>query len=123
MRYIRFILVGAICLLIDATIYFLLSRIFLLDQMYSRSLSISCAFFINFFMNRSITFNTFSSFDNFKKQILRFSSVVLMTSLMNLLIFAILINLFNVNDLIALFFNSFIFSIINFRLHKSWTFR
>lgn len=120
LRILKFLSAGGIALLIDFIIYTALTRIFILDYIASRVVSISIAIYVNYSINRVWTFA--NSAGAGYVVFLRFITVIITTSALNILIMYLGITIFKYHDLFIFMISSAIVAVLNYSLHSLWTY-
>ena len=121
MQAVRFILVGGVAFLIDAGGYYLLTRFCHLYYFNARLISLSLSLIWNFILNRYWTFNAKSG--AISKQLIRFSIVIILTSLLNVLLMRLFVGTFHFPDIMVLVFVSVVIAIVNFIFHRFWSYK
>lgn len=120
-QFVKFCLVGFTNLLVDFSIYWLLTRVFDCFYIVAAILSFLVAVTWSFFINRRWTFRHFCG--DIKIQYLKFFTANLISLGLNLLIFYALVEYGQLNDLLAKLIVAVIVAFFNFAINRFWTFR
>lgn len=119
-RLIKFVVTGGVALLIDISIYFVLTRFFDVYYLFSRSFSLGIAIIWSFLVNRSWTFRATDG--DIKQQAVKFLIVIILTSLLSLFLMRLGVSYLHLNDLVVLLSVSVLTTLINFSAHFFWSY-
>lgn len=119
-RLIKFIITGGVALTIDVTVYYALTRFGGVYYLLARTTSLGAAIIWNFTVNRYWTFEATGT--RASRQIPRFLTVIISTSLLSLGIMKIGVSILHLHDLLVLFIASVITTLINFSAHSLWSY-
>lgn len=119
-QFIRFVLVGSICVIFNlSTLYFLVD---ILGWHYMTA-TIAAFFAINgigFWLNKYFTFRQVST--SFLPELLRYYFGMAFSFTINIMLMALFVSILKVHYLVASFAISVILVLLNFLMHKGWTF-
>ncbi len=119
-RFLKFLITGGMALLIDVTLYFLLTRFGGLYYLLARTLSLGVAIVWSFQLNRHWTFQATEG--NVRTQAVKFLVVIISTSLLSLGLMHIGVALLHFYDLLVLFVVSVLITLLNFSAHSLWSY-
>lgn len=119
-RFSKFLTIGGSALLLDISLYYILTRYFSVPYLLSRSISLGVAIFWNFYLNRIWTFA--AQKDSALSQFGRFLVVIGSTSLLNLFCMHVGVSILGINDIVVILCISVILTLINFIAHSFWSY-
>lgn len=119
-RLVKFVITGGVALLVDISIYFVLTRFFDVYYLFARSFSLGIAIIWSFSVNRIWTFRATSG--DIKQQAAKFLVVILFTSLLSLMLMRLGVSRLHLNDLVVLLSVSILTTLINFSAHFFWSY-
>ncbi len=120
LRFSKFLAIGGSALLLDISLYYILTRYFSVTYLLSRSISLGVAIFWNFYLNRIWTFA--AQKDLVLPQFGRFLVVIGSTSLLNLFCMHVGVSVLGINDLVVILCISVLLTLINFIAHSFWSY-
>lgn len=120
-EFIKFCLIGLTNLVVDFTIYWILTRIFGLFYIVAAIFSFIVAVSWSFALNRRWTFRYQGN--DLKTRYVKFFVANCLSLGINLILFYLFVDWFNIHDLLAKFLVAVIVAFINFSLNKFWTFK
>lgn len=120
-QFVKFGLVGSSNMLIDISIYWLLTRMFDIYYMLAAVSSFVVAVTWSFYMNRRWTFRHNGS--DTSKQYVKFFVVNTIVMILNLSSLFVFVDIFGFYDLAVKLAAAVVFALINFSFNKFWTFK
>ena len=120
-RYFKFGLAGGLAFVIDAGLYYILTRHGHLPYLLARTISITTSMIWNFLVNRYWTFQAAAGLIH--RQAVRFTVVVTLTSLANLGLMKIGVSVLHLPDLAVLVTVSLLLMVVNYFAHRLWSYR
>lgn len=116
----RFLLVGGSAFLIDAVVYFVLTRYLGVYYVLARVVSLLCALIWSFLHNRRWTFSVSHRHPH---QFIRYTIVTLASSLTNIGLMKVAVDYLHIYDLVALVAITGTLAAASYLGHKFWSFR
>ncbi|NCN07267.1 GtrA family protein [Candidatus Falkowbacteria bacterium] len=120
-QFVKFALVGSSNMVVDFVVYLFLTRNLHMYYIVAAVMSFVVAVTWSFFLNRKWTFS--HNGKNTTSQYIKFFAVNTIVMVLNLSSLFILVDLFNIYDLVAKLIAAVFLAILNFSLNKVWTFR
>lgn len=121
--FLRYSVVGFSGVIINMSMYFMLTRYFGLSPYLSPIISIECAVLSNFIFNHYWTFQDRNHKESLVVKMVKFHSIAGLSGLTNYLVFISLIKLLGVNDLISNLIGIALGAMLNYLINSNWTWR
>ncbi|MBU0957609.1 MAG: GtrA family protein [Nanoarchaeota archaeon] len=119
-RFIRYLTTGAIALVLDLILLFILVELAKLEILTAAAIAFSIIFTLNFFLIRRWGFK--GTKVSSAKSFIYFSSFGLISLLLTLIILGIIMNTFHFHYLVARFLTAIIVGVFNFTMNYIFTF-
>lgn len=120
-QFVKFCLVGTSNLIIDISVYWVLTRTFHIYYLLAAVFSFVIAVSWSFYFNRRWTFR--HQGQDLGNQYFKFFIANVLALILNLSMFYLLVEYINFYDLLAKLIIAFIVAFFNFSLNRFWTFR
>ena len=119
-RLLRFLLVGGICFGINLAILYTGTELFGFHYLVSTIISILVTNILGWLLNRNWTFD--AKHREPIRQLLKYLAANSMSYLVSLALMALLVSVLNTNYLLASAIVAVAMALINYALHKNWSF-
>lgn len=118
---LKFLCVGAFCLLFNTILLYFLTEIINIQDLIAIAICFFCSNLVGFFLNKYFTFKAFKT--NIWRELYKYYSVMGSSFLFNLILSAILIEVFKIWVIYASLIVAFIMTTYNYLLHTKWSFK